>query len=37
MFNKKFFLLAAGYIAGGVVSSLYNKKKPKDLKAELKK
>jgi len=36
MFNKKFFLLAAGYIAWGVVSSLYNKKKPKDLKAELK-
>lgn len=36
MFNKKFFLLAAGYIAGWVVSSLYNKKKPKDLKAELK-
>lgn len=36
MFNKKFFLLAAGYIAGGVVSSLYSKKKPKDLKAELK-
>lgn len=29
-------LIAAGYIAWGLVSSLYNKKKPKDLKAELK-
>jgi len=36
MFNKKFFLLAAGYIAWGLVSSLYNKKKPIDLKQELK-
>lgn len=36
MFNKKMFLVAAGYIAWGIVSSLYNKKKPKDLKAELK-
>lgn len=36
MFNKKMFLLAAGYIAWGLVSSLYNKKKPKDLKQELK-
>ncbi|MCP4522804.1 MAG: hypothetical protein GY828_01145 [Candidatus Gracilibacteria bacterium] len=35
MFNKKFFLVAAGYIAGGIVSSLYNKKKPKELKQEL--
>ena len=30
------FLLAAGYIAWGLVSSLYGKKKPKDLKTELK-
>lgn len=36
MFNKKFFLIATGYIAGGLVSSLYNKKKSKDLKTELK-
>lgn len=36
MFNKKMFLVAAGYIAWGLVSSLYNKKKPKDLKEELK-
>lgn len=35
MFNKKFFLLAAWYIAGNVVTSLYNKKKPKDLRKEI--
>lgn len=35
MFNKKFFLLAAGYIAGSVVGSLYNKKDPEVLRKEL--
>jgi gas vesicle protein len=37
MFNKKTFLLAAGYVFGSVVSSLYNKKKSEDLKKDLKK
>jgi hypothetical protein len=37
MFNKKTFLLATWYIFGSLVSSLYNKKKPSDLKKDLKK
>ncbi len=37
MFGKKIFLLAAGYIAGNVVSSLYNNKKGKDVQTALKK
>lgn len=37
MFNKKTLLLAAWYVFGSVVSSLYNKKKPADLKKDLKK
>ncbi|QFR39067.1 hypothetical protein A9Q91_02425 [Candidatus Gracilibacteria bacterium 28_42_T64] len=37
MFNKKFFILATGYVMGGLVSSFYNKKKPEQLKTELKK
>lgn len=36
MSKKNIFLLAAGYVLGGVVASLYNKKKPEDLKKELK-
>jgi len=36
MFNKKFFLVAAWYLAGGLVSSLYNKKKPTELREEMK-
>ena len=36
MLNKKVLFLAAGYVLGGVVSSLYNKKKPEDIKKELK-
>ena len=32
MFSKKLALLAAGYVAGNVVSSLYNAKKWKDVK-----
>ena len=35
MFNKKFFLVAAGYIAGNVIGSLYNKKTPSALQKEL--
>ncbi|MCH2188725.1 hypothetical protein MK079_02775 [Candidatus Gracilibacteria bacterium] len=34
--SKKMLFLAAGYVLGGVVSSLYNKKKPEDIKKELK-
>ena len=36
MLNKKVLFLAAGYVLGGVVSSLYNKKKPEEIKKELK-
>ncbi len=32
MFSRKIALLAAGYVAGNIVSSLYNSKKWKDLK-----
>ncbi len=35
MLNKKILFLAAGYVIGGVVSSLYNKKKPEEIKKEL--
>ncbi|MBT3727272.1 hypothetical protein HOG21_06515 [bacterium] len=35
MSKKNIFLLAAGYIAGGIISSLYSKKKPGELKDEL--
>ena len=35
MFNKKFFLIAAWYVAGSIVGSLYNKKTPGALKKEL--
>gem|GEM_PF-3282664 len=37
MFNKKTLLLAAGYVFGSVVSSLYSKKKPADLKKDIQK
>lgn len=37
MFNKKTFLVAAWYVVGSLVSSLYGKKKPSDLKKDLKK
>ena len=37
MSKKNIFLLAAWYVAGWIISSLYNKKKPGDLKKELKK
>ena len=35
--SKKIVFLAAGYLLGGVVSSLYNKKNPEDIQKELKK
>jgi len=35
MSKKNIFLLAAWYVAGGLVASLYNKKKPAELKKEL--
>lgn len=35
MSKKNIFLLAAGYVAGGLIASLYNKKKPEDLKKQL--
>ncbi len=34
--SKNIFLLAAWYLAGGIISSLYNKKKPGELKKEIK-
>jgi len=37
MFGRKILFLAAGYIAGNVVSSLYSTKKGKDFKASIKK
>ncbi|NVP17473.1 hypothetical protein HUU51_02025 [Candidatus Gracilibacteria bacterium] len=37
MSKKNLFLLAAGYVAGGLIASLYNKKKPEQLKKELNK
>lgn len=37
MSKKNWFILAAWYIAGGIVSSFYNKKKPADLKKDLEK
>ncbi|MCD5385220.1 hypothetical protein LRZ95_00970, partial [Candidatus Gracilibacteria bacterium] len=37
MSKKNIFLLAAGYVAGGIVASLFSKKKPGELKNELKK
>ncbi|MDD2907212.1 MAG: hypothetical protein PHH98_01090 [Candidatus Gracilibacteria bacterium] len=37
MSKKNIFLLAAGYVAGGIIASLYNKKKPEQLKKELEK
>lgn len=37
MSKKNIFLLAAGYVAWGIVASLFNKKKPSDLKKELQK
>jgi hypothetical protein len=35
MSKKNLLLIAAGYVAGGVIASFYNKKKPKDLKEEI--
>ena len=35
MSKKNLFLLAAWYIAGWVIASIYNKKKPEQLKKEL--
>ncbi len=35
MSKKNIFLLAAWYIAGGIVASIYSKKKPEELKTEL--
>ena len=37
MSKKNIFLLAAWYIAGGIISSLYNKKRPEELKKDLEK
>ena len=37
MSKKNIFLLAAGYVAGWIVASLFSKKKPWELKKELKK
>ncbi|MDD3144541.1 MAG: hypothetical protein PHV23_00355 [Candidatus Gracilibacteria bacterium] len=37
MSKKNIFLLAAGYVAGGIIASIYNKKKPEELKKELSK
>ncbi|MDD3793662.1 MAG: hypothetical protein PHI37_02535 [Candidatus Gracilibacteria bacterium] len=37
MSKKNLFLLAAGYVAGGLIASFYNKKKPEQLKKELNK
>ncbi|MFK7779641.1 MAG: hypothetical protein QM490_00625 [Candidatus Gracilibacteria bacterium] len=37
MSKKNIFILAAGYIAGGIISSFYNKKKPAELKKDLEK
>lgn len=37
MSKKNIFLLAAGYVAGWIVASLFSKKKPWELKNELKK
>ena len=37
MFGKKLLFLAAWYVAGNVVSSLYSTKKGKDLQSEMKK
>lgn len=36
MSKKNIILLAAGYVAGGIVASLFNKKKPTEIKKELK-
>ncbi len=35
MSKKNIFLVAAWYIAGGLIASFYNKKKPEDLKNDL--
>ncbi|GEM_PF-1147461 len=37
MFGRKILFLAAGYVAGNVVSSLYADKKGKELQSEMKK
>lgn len=37
MFGRKILFLAAGYVAGNVVSSLYNSKKGKEVQADIKK
>ena len=37
MSKKNIFLLAAWYVAGGIVATLFSKKKPGELKKELKK
>ena len=37
MSKKNIFLLAAWYVAGWIISSLYNKKKPSELKKDLEK
>lgn len=37
MSKKNIFLLAAWYIAGWLIASLYNNKKPEDLKSDLEK
>ncbi len=37
MSKKNLFMLAAWYIAWGIISSFYNKKKPSDLKKDLEK
>ena len=35
MSKKNLFLLAAWYVAGWIIASIYNKKKPEQLKKEL--
>lgn len=37
MSKKNIFLLAAWYVAGWIIASIYNKKKPEELKKELSK
>ncbi|MDP2091230.1 MAG: hypothetical protein Q8K30_06570 [Candidatus Gracilibacteria bacterium] len=37
MSKKNIFLLAAGYIAGGLIASLYNTKKSEELKSDIEK
>ncbi len=35
MSKKNLFILAAGYIAGWIVASIYGKKKPTEIKKEI--